>query len=75
MSNDSKYLKFLAKHIDKLRRERGLSFQQMALACDMDKSQVYVLCTKGANITFLTAIKVAKGLDVSITELFDLGKI
>jgi plasmid maintenance system antidote protein VapI len=71
MSKDTKSLKALAKHVDKLRRDRGLSFQQMALACDMDKGQVYILCTRGANITYLTALKVAKGLEIAVSELLN----
>lgn len=71
MSKDKKYLKALAKHIDKLRRERGLSYQQMGLACEMDKSQVHILCNQGANITALTAVKVANGLEITVSELFN----
>jgi hypothetical protein len=71
MSAETKYLKALAKHIDNLRTEKGLSFQQMGLACELDKAQAYILCTKGANITALTAVKVAKGLEVTVSELFD----
>jgi transcriptional regulator with XRE-family HTH domain len=71
MSSGSKYLKALAKRIDGLRQDRGLSYNQMALACDMDKAQVYALCTKGTNITVLTALKLAEGLEINVQELFD----
>jgi DNA-binding XRE family transcriptional regulator len=73
VSTEAKYLKALAKHIDKLRREKGLSFQEMALACDMEKAQVYRLCNEGINITALTARKLAEGLEVTVSDLFDFS--
>lgn len=73
MSKNAKYVKALGKQIDKIRREKGLSFQEMALRCDMDKSQAFRICTQGSNITVVTLHKIAKGLGVTIPELFDLS--
>ena len=71
MASGSKYLKALAKHINGLRQERGWSYQEMALACDMDKAQVHKLCTQGINITALTAVKLADGFEIRVSGLFD----
>ena len=71
MPTDAKFIKALAKNIDKLRLEKGLSFQEMALACDMEKAQVYRICKEGINITSVTLLKISKGLEVSISELFN----
>ena len=71
MSTDAKFIKALGKNIDKIRLEKGLSFQEMALACEMEKAQVYRLCKEGINITSVTLLKISKGIDVSIQELFN----
>jgi len=69
--NNEKYIRALGKQIDKIRVEKGLSFQQMALECEMDKAQVYKLCTEGINTTAVTLLKISKGLKVPIADLFN----
>lgn len=71
MSADEKFIKALGKQIDKIRREKELSFQEMALACEMEKAQVYRICNDGINVTAQTLFKLAKGLKVTVQELFD----
>jgi transcriptional regulator with XRE-family HTH domain len=71
MSAEEKFIKALGKNIDKYRQAKGLSFQEMALACEMEKSQAYRLCKEGINITSATLFKISKGLDVSVSELFN----
>lgn len=61
----------LGKHINKLREERELSFQEMALACDMDKAQVYKLCREGIDIRASTIIKISEGLNIPVSEIFN----
>ena len=67
----SKTTQIFAKHIDKIRRDQELSFQEMAYRCDMPKSQVYNICTKGVDLRITSIIKLAKGLNVSIQEIFN----
>ena len=71
MPTDTKFIKILAKQIDKLRQEKGMSFNEMALACDLEKAQVYRICKNGVNITASTIFKIAKGLDIPAQEIFD----
>jgi transcriptional regulator with XRE-family HTH domain len=71
MSTDAKFVKALAKNIDRIRQEKGFSFQEMALACDMEKAQVYRICKEGINVTAVTLMKIAKGHEVPISELFN----
>ncbi len=61
----------LSKHIDKLRTERNLSFQEMADLCEMDKAQVYKICTKGVDLRTTSIAKIAKGLEIPIYGLFE----
>lgn len=71
MSNDARFVKALAKNIDRIREEKGLSFQEMALACDLEKAQVYRICKEGINVTAITLMKISKGFEVPISQLFD----
>lgn len=66
-----KFLKSFAKHLDKLRQRKGFSFQEMANACEMDKAQVYKMCTKGTDLRATSIVKLAKGLGVAVEEIFN----
>lgn len=71
MPKDTKFSKALGKHIDSIRRSKKLSYREMALACDMDKGQIYDLAKTGTDLRASTLIKISKGLDVPISELFN----
>lgn len=62
-------IQMLAKKIDKVRIEKGLSFQQMADLCEMDKAQVYNICTKGVDLRATSLVKIAKGLQIPIADI------
>jgi transcriptional regulator with XRE-family HTH domain len=67
----TKYLKALSKHIDKLRQDRSWSFQQMANACEMDKAQVYKICTDSVDLRVSSIEKLAKGFGITSSELLN----
>ena len=71
MAGQEKYIQALAKRINDLRVERKLSFQNMADDCDLDKMQIYNICTKGLDIKASTIVKIAKGLEMAVSELMD----
>ena len=71
MSTQVKYIKALSKRIDNLRKERNLSFQEMANACEMDKAQVYKICTVGVDLRTSSLHKIAKGFGITVSELFN----
>ena len=72
MPLNENFVKELGKHIDKLRQERKLSFKEMADKCDMDKAQVYKICTEGKDLRVSTIVKIANGLQVSISDILDI---
>lgn len=72
MPVNENFVKELGKHIDKLRQERNLSFQQMAELCDMDKAQVHKICTEGKDLRVSTIVKIANGLQVPISDILDI---
>lgn len=69
MSEHQKFLKSLGRHIDKIRKQKGLSFQELALRSDIEKSNLVKLTSQGSNITVTSLSKIAKGLDVPVHEL------
>lgn len=69
MTDQQKFLKSLGKHIDKMRKKQDLSFQELALRCEIEKSNLVKLTSQGSNITIASLYKIAKGLDVPVHEL------
>ena len=70
MLDNEKFLKALGKNIDKIRKEKGLSFQEMAHRCDIEKSNLVKLTSLGTNITVTTLYKISKGLELPISKIF-----
>lgn len=58
-------------HLQKLREEQGLSYRQMATACDIDHSKIAKIEKGQVNITLTTVFQLAKALSVSPAQLFD----
>jgi transcriptional regulator with XRE-family HTH domain len=61
----------LGRRIASLRKSKNLSFRKMALYCDLDYSDIKKFEKGEVNITFLTLVELAKGLDVPLKELMD----
>jgi transcriptional regulator with XRE-family HTH domain len=71
MAMNKDFLISLGKRIDELRKEKGLSFQELANLCDMEKASLVKLTTHGNNVTVNTLYNIAKGLDVPLKDFFD----
>ncbi|MCW3105015.1 MAG: Transcriptional regulator [Bacteroidetes bacterium] len=69
MSEQQKFLKAVGRNVDKKRKEQGLSFQELALRCEIEKSNLVKLTSQGTNITLASLYKISKGLDVPVHEL------
>jgi len=72
MSEQQKFLKAIGRNIDNKRKEQGLSFQKLALRCDIEKSNLVKLTSQGTNITLTSLYKISKGLNVPVHELLKL---
>ncbi len=68
-SEKDRFLKALGQKVDKIRKEKKLSFGELAFRAEMEKANV-VRLTKGANVTSLTLHKIANALGVSVKDLF-----
>jgi transcriptional regulator with XRE-family HTH domain len=63
--------KELGEKIKKLRNERGLSQEKFALMIDMDRTYFASVETGKRNISLKNIEKIAKGLNVTISQLFE----
>ncbi len=66
---DKRYLKLVGQKVNKIRKEKNISFGKLALDAYMEKSGLVKLVTKGSNITIGTLNKIAKALDVNPKDL------
>lgn len=67
---NDKFLISLGKRIRKLRLEKGLSMDELALECDLEKSQIYRIENGKISSQVKTINLIAEGLQVSLSELF-----
>lgn len=58
-------------NLQKLREAQGLSYRQMATACDIDHSKIAKIEKGQINITLTTVFQLAKALSVPPAQLFD----
>ncbi|HET6245377.1 MAG: helix-turn-helix domain-containing protein [Bacteroidetes bacterium] len=69
MLEQEDFLTALGQNINRIRKEKGLSFQELALEADIEKSNLVKLTSHGTNITVLTLNKIACALGVEPAEL------
>jgi putative transcriptional regulator len=62
----------IGKRIVELRTEKGWSQSDLARACNKDRQAIEVLENGKVNPTIFTLYEVAKGLDVSLSELMKI---
>ena len=63
--------KQLGEKIKQLRKETGLSQEKFALKIDMDRTYFATVESGKRNISLQNIEKIAKGLNVTISELFE----
>jgi transcriptional regulator with XRE-family HTH domain len=64
-------LQKLGKRIKDVRKKLGLSQQELAALIDYEKSHMSRLESGGTNPTYLTLMKIATGLKISMSDLLD----
>lgn len=62
--------KKLGENIERLRKKRGLTQEQLAELTGLNRSYFWDI-EQGRNISIKTAAKIAKALGVSLSELFN----
>ena len=74
---DKDFFKVLfGKNLNKLRKNRKLSYRQLATRCNIDNSDLSKIEKGQRNISLSTILELSKGLEVEPKELFDfeIGK-
>lgn len=65
------YEKQLGERIKKLRLEAGLSQEKFALQIEMDRTYFATVESGKRNISLINLEKIAKGLNISLSKLFE----
>ncbi len=65
------FLKLLGKQIKKIRKKRGFTQLELAVKIDNHAEQIGRIERGEHNVSSCTLYLIAKGLEVSIKELFD----
>lgn len=60
----------IGQNVNRIGKEKNISFQELSFRTNTEKSNLVKLTTQGSNMTLTTLNKIAKGLDVPITEFF-----
>lgn len=69
MSSFDKELLLLGKNIKRLRKDRGLTQEQLAELCEFDPTYISLLERGKRNPPFSTLIKIALVLEISVSAL------
>ena len=61
---ESDFLEQFGKQVEKLRKKKNLSYRKLAQNCNIDYSDISKIEKGKANVTMLTLLELAKGLEV-----------
>lgn len=65
------YLIQFGEHLASLRKSKNLSYRKLAQNCDIDYSDIRKYEKGEINMTFLTMLEFAKGLDIPLKEILN----
>ena len=68
---DAQIQKHFGERVRELRKQKGLSQEALALACDLDRTYIGGVERGERNISLINICKIAEALGVNAKELFD----
>ncbi len=71
--NDKNFAKMFGKHIKMLRKQHEFSQSELAGRAELEKTAIQRI-ERGYNSTLKTLRKLAKGFDISLSDLFKLDE-
>ncbi len=75
MVHNDPILTGFGKRVKRLRLEQGLSQEELAYRCGFYRTYIGMVERAERSITLCNVFKIAKGLDVTLKELFDYEQI
>lgn len=63
----------VGKRIKELRQKKGLSQEEFAFRCDLDRTYITSLERGKRNVSLTNLEKIAKAFDMTLSEFFDFG--
>lgn len=69
--NYDTYLKKVGANITRIRKQKGLTSNELGLECDIDKSYLIHIEKGRVNVTAKTIFDIAKALDVDVKLFFE----
>lgn len=70
--NEQEFLIKIGEKIKKLRDKRDMDQQDLAAACNFEKSNMSRIEAGGNNVTFRTLLKISRALKVKLKDLLDV---
>ncbi len=70
-NSEKEYFVALGKRIKELRLQKKISQTEIAYICGFDKSNYNTIESGKRNPTLASLLKIAKALNISLTDLFD----
>ena len=71
MKESNNNLKILGQNIRNIRKNKGLSIEQLSFECQLSRNCISDVERGKRNISFINLNKISKALDVNIKELLD----
>jgi transcriptional regulator with XRE-family HTH domain len=72
---DKVLLQKFGAHLRQLRENKGLSLRELSYACNIDNSKISKIEQGKINVTILTVLDLATGLEIPGTELLNFRKL
>ena len=70
--NEKEFLVKIGERIKTLREKRKMEQQDLAAACNFEKSNMSRIEAGGSNMTFRTLLKISRALNVKVKDLVDV---
>lgn len=70
-TKESKYFQKLGAKIKRLREEKEIDQKSFAFDCEIGRTQLYMIEKGRTNPRLLTLMKIADGLEISVSELLE----
>lgn len=70
--DEKEFLVKIGERIKTLREKRKMEQQDLAAACNFEKSNMSRIEAGGSNMTFRTLLKISKALNIKVKDLVDV---